>query len=94
MESFLVGAISSLIITGLYFLFKKPSKKKHLYIQNTILIILAVLCLIMGISSIFALEDFPALIFLSIFSVSIAGFFIGWKLNKNLKLLQSDELKD
>lgn len=92
-ESFAVGALSCLVISGFYFLFKKPCKRSHVYIQNTILVILSVLGVIAFVSSLATIDEFPALI-LPVLTVVMPGeFFIFKKLLKNFNLLNNDKFE-
>ena len=93
-DSFIIGALSSLVISAFYFLFKKPSKKSHLYIQNTILIILGVLCLVSFITALTTMTEFPILILATIVVVVPGAFFIVKKFLNNLKLLSSNEFEE
>ena len=93
-EPFIIGALSSLVIGAFYFLFKKPSKKSHLYIQNAILIILGVLCLIAFIAALTTMTEFPILILPIIVVVGPGAFFIVKKFLNNLKLLSSNEFEE
>lgn len=88
-ESFIIGALTSLVLSAFYFLFKKPSKKSHLYIQNIILIILAILCLIAFVVSLTVLTEFPILILPLLITVVPGVFFIIKKLLINQKELKN-----
>ena len=90
-DSFIIGALSSLVIGAFYFLFKKPSKKMHLYIQNTVLIILGVFCLISFIAALATMRESPILILPFIIVVGPGTFFIVKKFLNNLKILKSNE---
>ena len=93
-ESFIIGVLSSLVIGAFYFLFKKPSKKTHLYIQNTILIVLGIFCLITFIAALTTMTEFPILILPIIIVVAPGAFFIVKKFLSNLKLLNSNEFEE
>ena len=94
-ESFIIGALPSLVIGAFYFLFKKPSKKSHLYIQNAILIILGVLCLVAFMAALTTMTEVPILILpMIVVVVGPGAFFIVKKFLNNLKLLSSNEFEE
>lgn len=95
MESFLIGALSCLVLGCVAFLFAKPRKKAHLYIQNVVLIFLAVFCLFVLIfCSIDLAVEFPALLILNMITIAVAEFFIIRKLIKNKKLLEAGDIEE
>ena len=93
MESFIIGAVSTLIIGGFFILFQKPSKKIHLYIQNVVLVILALILLFAFGFGLTDISESPILI-LPIFIVVPAEVFIGWKLYKNYNLFKNNEFEE
>ena len=93
-EPFIIGAISSLVIAAFYWLFKKPSKKTHLYIQNVILIMLGVFCLIAFIAALTTMTEFPILILPILIVVGPGVFFIVKKFLNNLKQLTNNEFEE
>lgn len=94
MESFIIGAGSTLVIGAFYLLFKKPSKKIHLYIQNVILVIFATILLFVFGFGLTECSESPILI-LPLFFVEVpAEAFIGWKLYKNYKLFKDNRFEE
>ena len=93
LDSFIVGALTSLILSGFYFLFKKPNKKKYIYIQNAILIILVIFLLFGIIGSIATLSEFPPFIFLIIVYALLIPFIVKKFLN-NLKQLRNNDFEE
>ena len=92
-DAFMVGAITSLVISGFYFLFKKPTKKIHAYIKIIILAVLGIFGLILNVVSLTEIEESPAIIFSIIVSIPLE-FVIVYKFIKILKLLQSNEFEE
>ena len=94
MESFIIGAVSTLIIGGFFILFQKPNKKIHLYIQNIVLVILALILLFAFCFGLTEISESPILI-LPLFIVIVpAEAFIGWKLYKNYNLFKNNEFEE
>lgn len=93
LDSFIVGALTSLILSGFYFLFKKPNKKIHLYIQNAILTILFIFLLIGFIGGIASLSEFPTFILLIIVDGLLISFIVKKFLN-NLKQLRNNDFEE
>ena len=94
MDSFIIGALTALVLGLFTFLFKKPTKKSHLYIQNTFLVLLAIVCLISLFSS-FAFPKESLILILPISIVVVPGeFFIIRKLLKNLEQLKNGSFKE
>ena len=92
-DAFMVGAITSLIISGFYFLFKKPTKKIHAYIKIIILAVLGIFGLILYVAGLTEIEEAPITIFSTIGIVPLE-FLIVYKFIKILKLLQSNEFEE
>lgn len=94
MESFIIGAGTALIIGAFYYLFQKPSKKIHLYIQNVILAIFAVILFVVFIFGLTEIAEAPILI-LPLFVVAVPGMiFIIIKLYKNYQQLKNDNFEE
>lgn len=93
-ESLIIGALSSLVISGFYFLFKKPTKKIHVYIQNAFLILLAIVCLIALISSFTTIDEYAILLLPMLIVVIPGGYFIIRKLYKNIQQLNNNEFEE
>ena len=94
LESFITGAISCLILTGIFLLFKKPRKKSHLYIQNVILGIIGAFLILGGISSLSIDSEYPAIFWLGLLSEGLIGFFVVRKFISNLKQLENNEFEE
>lgn len=94
MEAFIIGAITSLIIGGFYFLFQKPSKKIHLYIQNVILVILAVVLLAVSIFGLTEITEAPILLLPLLIVVVPGMIFIIKKLYNNLQQLKNNNFEE
>ena len=93
-DSLIIGAGTALVIGGFYFLFQKPSKKIHLYIQNVVLVILALILLFAFGFVLTDISESPILI-LPIFIVVVpAEVFIGWKLYKNYNLFKNNDFEE
>lgn len=94
-ESFIIGALASLVFSAFYFLFKKPSKKVHLYIQNAILVVLCIFCLIDLIAILTVMTEAPiVVIIINVIGIGICSFFTVKKLLNNLKLLNSNKFEE
>ena len=93
-DTFIIGALSSLVISAFYFLFKKPRKKLHLYIQNAILIVLTCFILIAFIASLTIIIEFPILIIPIIIVAFLGEFFILKKLFNNSEQLINNDFEN
>ncbi|MBE6600361.1 MAG: hypothetical protein E7640_04090 [Ruminococcaceae bacterium] len=93
-ESLIIGALSSLVISGFYFLFKKPTKKIHAYIQNAFLILLAIVCLLALIASFTTIDEHAISSLPALIVVIPGGYFIIRKLYKNIRQLNNNEFEE
>lgn len=93
-DSLIIGAGTALVIGGFYFLFQKPSKKIYLYIQNVILVILAVICLIVFLASFSELDEFAVLILPIMIVVVPSLILIVRKLYKNYQQLKNNNFEE
>lgn len=93
-DSLIIGALTTLILGGFYYLFKKATSKTQVYVQNGFLIVFALLLLIVFFLSFSTFEEFPTLLLPMLVVVIPGEFLIIKKLLKNWDLLHSDDFKE
>ena len=93
-EALIIGAGTSLVLSGFYFLFKKPSKKIHIYVQNAVLVLLAIICFFALIFSLTIVDEFTILLLPILIEVVPGEIIIIMKLYKNIQKLKNNEFEE
>ena len=93
-DSFIIGALTALVLGGFYFLFKKPTKKIHAYIQIAVLGVLALILFICFISALTTLGDEFAVLVLPVMIVIVPGeIFVIYRLYTTVQCLKNNEFE-
>ena len=94
MDAFIIGALSSFIVTCVYLLFKKSEKKIIIKIQTGILIAIAFLLFCSLLGCFFMMLELPIIAIITMIPTIIGGFFTIRKILRNFKRMKKNDIDE